>query len=72
MSGGTAYTADVAVGLGKPFIVLNPDDDGSLDAAKSWLDATRPRILNVAGPPDSDDAGIGRASRDWMDRLLSG
>ena len=72
LSGGTAYTAEVAAGLGKPLIVLNPDEDRSIDAARLWLDATRPRTLNVAGPRDSSDAGIERVAAEWMNRLLSG
>ncbi len=71
LAGGTALTHEVAVAFGKPVYVVDPFVSGT-DGAAGWLSSLPSNriILNVAGPRESDEAGIGAASAAWLGRLL--
>lgn len=61
LTGGTALTRDLAVGLGKPTLVIDPDrapDEPLEGEIKGWLAAFDIRTLNVAGPRASGCRGI--------------
>ncbi len=62
--GGTALTLRLARAAGRPVLVVDLSADPDAGAARRWLDAQRIRSLNVAGPRESDNAGVGaQASR---------
>ncbi len=58
-SPGTALTVGIAQELGRPHVVVDAFDVGASDAVRAWLADRRRRIvLNVAGPRESEAAGI--------------
>jgi len=71
--GGTALTVETAVALQKPVLVIDLEQPPLEEAVRSvceWLDRTRPRILNVAGPRMSEEPRIGRATARVLQEVL--
>lgn len=65
LAGGSALTEAFARGLGRPCLGLDLARRGELDcvaALRHWLEETRPRVLNVAGPRASEEPRIGEAT----------
>jgi hypothetical protein len=61
LQGGTAITAGFARRYGKPCLVLDLAglrDEEAIIRVRAWLSETRPEILNVAGPRESNAPGI--------------
>ena len=61
LQGGTAITAGFARRYGKPCLVLDLmelTDEEAAARAGAWLSETRPEVLNVAGPRESNAPGI--------------
>jgi hypothetical protein len=59
--GGSEYTARMARKHGKPWLHVDLDKHDVGQAVllvETWLSATQPRVLNVAGPRASDDPKI--------------
>ena len=75
VTGGTKWTMEAAAKLGKPMLHLDLATH-SVDAAASrllrWTAAGSIEVLNVAGPRESEDAGIHAAVRAVMDTALRG
>lgn len=75
LQGGTAYTARCAEQLGRPLLVVRLDDPGDIEARAAsilaWAVTNRTRVLNVAGPRESQHPGIGTAARALMDALCA-
>ena len=72
-SGGTALTLRLAGAAGKPVLHVDLealDEDRALKTLREWLDAVRPRTLNVAGPRASGDARIYEAVRNLLRAAL--
>jgi hypothetical protein len=72
LSGGTALTRDVAVDLGRPWLVATTTDAATVLA---WLrglreETGRSLVLNVAGPRESNQPGLHAASCRLLERLL--
>lgn len=55
---GTKDTLDIAQELGKPYHIVDLKRTHSPLTALQWLEAKAPRILNVAGPRESEKPGI--------------
>ena len=73
LSGGSKYTEQKAIELGKPFKHLDLASmsiERALSDAKTWLATTQPRTLNVAGPRASNDPEIYRKTEWILKRLL--
>jgi hypothetical protein len=70
LAGGTAYTAQVARELERPYLVVPPDAD-MLPRVRSWLAAHDVAVLNVAGPRESGSPGIHAAARAFLAALLA-
>jgi hypothetical protein len=71
--GGTAYTRDEAIRLGKPWLVLDlgaRSADQALESARTWLDGLGGSRLNVAGPRASAAPGIHDEARALLVQLL--
>ena len=69
LEGGTAATARIAAKLGKPCLVLHPDDQiNAPDRLSLWIHIHRIKILNVAGPRQSS----GLDPYEATERLLRG
>lgn len=71
LTGGTAYTARMAGRHRRPLLVVDPADDARLEEVRAWLATHRVEVLNVAGPRESGDRGIGDRARRFLRRLLS-
>lgn len=57
LTGGTAFTADLAKSHKKPFLIVNMNE-GEKASALEWLRSQNPQTLNVAGPRESLAPGI--------------
>jgi hypothetical protein len=61
LRGGTAFTRDEAIRLGRPYLMLDLEAqpfDAAVEAVRTWLTELRPERLNVAGPRESTAPGI--------------
>jgi len=66
LTGGSAFTRDIAVQTGKPWMHVDLSQTVAAEAAaeiQAWLSEVRPRVLNVAGPRASHDPEIYDATR---------
>lgn len=68
--GGTATTVTCAREAGRPLRVVRLGTAGEPDATRRWLAEIGVAALNVAGPRESEQPGIGAAARAWLDLLL--
>jgi hypothetical protein len=68
--GGTAFTITVARRLGRPLLVVDLAAAPSPDAVRRWIEAEAVVALNVAGPRESQQPGIGREARGFLERLF--
>ena len=66
LRGGTLLTQRTAARLGRPCLAVDLNNPGAPAAARGWLIAHAIRVLNVAGPRESQSAGIA----DLVARLL--
>jgi hypothetical protein len=74
LTGGSAYTCEVAARLGKPCLHVDlaaMSRDGAVEAVRQWLEDVRPAVLNVAGPRASGDPEIYGLVRDVLIEVLS-
>lgn len=70
--GGSQLTMELAQAHGKPFCLVDLDIEiGSEDDIAAWIKHKNIRVLNCAGPRESDCLGIQEQSRDFFMRLLS-
>lgn len=69
-SRGTELTRRLALAAARPCLVVRLDDAAALDAARAWLAAQGPAVLNVAGPRESEAPGIGAEAAAFLRRLL--
>lgn len=61
-AGGTLRTIDLAQRMNRPVFVVDVDHPPSADAIRAWIEAVDIRVLNVAGPRESEAPGIGAAA----------
>ncbi len=70
LTGGTAFSGDLAKSHNKPHLVINLTEPDSLHRARKWLSDLKPHILNVAGPRESLDPGIYKQALSFLKELL--
>lgn len=73
LTGGSEYTRDMAMGHGRPWLHIDLNGTGSLQAAeqiKYWLAEHEIEVLNIAGPRASKDPAIYRSTTDVLERVL--
>ena len=58
LSGGTAYTVEVAKQKDKPFLVMSLDESPEPQAVIDWVERNKVHVLNVAGPREEGRPGI--------------
>ena|ERR1700687_213803 len=58
LKGGTGYTAEIAQELGKPLYLLDADEPLNRASFEAWVQTHRIKVLNVAGPRESQCPGI--------------
>jgi hypothetical protein len=73
LTGGSAFTRDEAIRLGKPWLSLDLDrlaPGDAVEAARSWLAGVTGTRLNVAGPRASSDPTLYGRARALLATLL--
>jgi len=73
LTGGTALTRDLAVRLGRPFLVTSSSD---AESVRAWLralceESSDALVLNVAGPRESKEPGLYDAACRLLERVLA-
>lgn len=69
--GGTDLTRRLAVKLGKPYLLVNIAETPDPSSVAPWLQENQIRVLNVAGPRESNCPGICQMAFAFVRRLLS-
>jgi hypothetical protein len=69
-SGGTALALARAADLGRPTRVVDLAAPAAVTDVASWVRSTGVRVLNVAGPRESEAPGINALARVWLDALI--
>lgn len=67
---GTIWTLQLAIMKNKPLLQVDPADDRSLNMVLEWIKRFKPRVLNVAGPPESVAPEIGQLAKAFMSEIL--
>jgi len=68
--GGTALTIQRARRLGRPLLVVDLREDLDPSVVQRWIEDAAIGVLNVAGPRESQDPGIGATARAFLERLF--
>jgi hypothetical protein len=70
--GGTALTVRLAAKQGKPYLRLDLDNNKPVaDQVREWAEGHGIRILNVAGPRESEMPGIYSEARRLLQEILA-
>jgi hypothetical protein len=70
--GGTLLTQRTAKDLEKPCLAVNVDSPASVAEIREWLLSHAIRVLNVAGPRESQSPGIAKEAARLLRELFSG
>ena len=70
LDGGTALTVAHARQIGKPYLVVALEDGIDPTVFRDWLTANHIRVLNVAGPRESQRPGVYTAAYRCLETLL--
>ncbi len=71
--GGTALAITAARRQARPLLELRLEPGGNAEAlarARAWLEGARVHALNVAGPRESEEPGVGDDARGFLRALL--
>ena len=71
LAGGALKTAAEALKLGRPHRVAGLDQAPDAQAVARWIGETGARVLNVAGPRESEAPGITDAARAFLTAVLA-
>lgn len=66
LTGGTALTAKIAGEAGKQLLVIHLDSPVEPDRLRAWVRRAGIRVLNVAGPRESQRPGIGAQAHHFL------
>jgi Circularly permutated YpsA SLOG family len=69
-TGGTALTRQLAVQMGKPFLVLDLNEKPDPEAVHDWADREHVHALNIAGPRESENPGIYKRASEFLREIL--
>jgi hypothetical protein len=70
LGGGTLLTFRLATEHGRPCLAIDLDSPPPREEVQAWLREHEVRVLNVAGPRESQSSGIEEASCDLLVKLL--
>ena len=70
LTGGTALTVSLARRKLMPVFVVDLRQDSDFEAVEEWLSQNKIRILNVAGPRESQQPGIHERASRFLTALL--
>ena len=65
-AGGAAFTIETARHMGRPLLIMDPGLGSDTKDFSGWLDGQSIRILNVAGPRESQSPGIYRLALELL------
>lgn len=70
---GTSYTFECAVLYGRPVLLCDPDDAdrSKTDLVREWLHVHKVETLNIAGPGEQIQPGIGRLAEQFLLEVFS-
>ena len=71
--GGTGLTIDIAAELGRPIHIVDletPETAKNVAATRAWLASAGVRVVNVAGPRESEARGVAAAAASFLADLL--
>lgn len=68
--GGSLQTKSCCENLEKPLLVISLEDEVKLDEVVTWLISNKIRVLNVAGPRESQCEGIYNRAKEYVGELL--
>ncbi len=71
LTGGTELTACLARQYQRPCRIVDLRRPPHTNELCDWLEENNVKVLNVAGPRESQEPGITAASRAFLDKLLS-
>lgn len=71
LTGGTAFTAQIAKAIGRPCLILDLAAYIDYEAVLTWLEQNNIQILNIAGPRESKHPGIYTRAKSALDRILT-
>jgi hypothetical protein len=71
LAGGTKLTFDLARRHGRPCLVVDLQRAPGAEPVREWLAREKIRVLNVAGPRESQRPGIGRDATAFLRRLFA-
>ncbi len=71
-AGGTALTIELARRYGKPCLVVDMAEQPGAVQVRVWAQSHQVRLLNVAGPRESESPGIYAQAAQLLRELLSG
>jgi hypothetical protein len=70
LTGGTAQTVELAARLGKPCLLVDLTKHPSVSAVLAWSNERKIRVLNVAGPRESNSPGVYGQTATFLRALL--
>ena len=70
-TGGTAFTVDLALELGKPLLIVDLAATNDAAPVAAWLRANDVAVLNVAGPRESTAPGVYADARRFVADVLA-
>ena len=70
LTGGTKFTLDCAKKHGKPYLVVQMDDEPMHDAVLQWVEMFDIKIMNVAGPRESKCPGMYDRAKVFLSNLF--
>ncbi|NQV27901.1 MAG: molybdenum cofactor carrier [Rhodopirellula sp.] len=70
LTGGTALTESLARQLGKPWLVIDLVAEFDAQPVEEWIAENRIRILNVAGPRESQQIGIFNQACEYLREFI--
>jgi len=70
LTGGTLETARACERWSRPFLVVDPKAPDAAGRIREWLARIRPKTLNIAGPRESQQPGIGDEVRKLLARVF--
>jgi len=71
LRGGSALTFRLAVKAGRPVLVVDLAENDETKSVGEWLQRHGVAVLNVAGPRESENLGIGSQARAFLRGVLS-
>lgn len=71
LTGGTALTRSVAQRYGRPVYVVDLNQHADLSSVQEWITQHSIRVLNIAGPRESQQPGIHDRAVEFLKALLA-